>query len=554
MRRRSVGGTFSLAAVVVCALVYSRAFALYDQQARQQSPPPQATFRARVTLVPIDVRVLDRNGKPVTDLKQDDFTILEDGVAQQIRHFRREVLEPGQPGGDLALRAIPALELAPQNRRVFLIMLGRLWLPNVRFKGVEAITRFVRHQLLPQDYVAVSAWNRATEFTTDHERVAQVVERLQRYLDSMNTRAKALSLYNYAGRLIPPGVEAELDGVFQGPADSRVRTVPRAGQILSPQHLEEEIAAVKRSWSGDPVGSSYHVGSPSVRTDARMVGGWLQTLFSAIQYLRYVEGEKHVIYVTMSGLWLPSVEDDRSAAAVASDARVAIHVIQIGGVSNIGWAGVLTTKHLAELTGGQASITEYAERALTRIEQATRAGYLLGYYPSNSNFDGRYRKLTVKVHRPGVTVLCRHGYYAQEKPTPYDARQFVVHDRVMSAAEAEDQIRDIPITVKASIVKGMTISVEVLIDASRISLVDIDGLHLGTLDVAVFCADARENLVGEAWQKMDLRLKADTYQRLLKEGIAYKMEMPVKGMPRYVKVVVYDYRGDLTGSAVSRVR
>jgi hypothetical protein len=55
------------------------------QQVPQQ--PPRPTFRTGVTIVPVDVRVLDRDGKPITDLEQGDFTVLEDGAPQDIRYF-----------------------------------------------------------------------------------------------------------------------------------------------------------------------------------------------------------------------------------------------------------------------------------------------------------------------------------------------------------------------------------------------------------------------------------------------------------------------------------
>ncbi|MEX2662867.1 MAG: hypothetical protein WD227_13130 [Vicinamibacterales bacterium] len=56
-------------------------------------------FRGRVALVPVDVRVLDRQGRPVADLRQADFTILEDGVPQTIGHFAvQEHRASDQPG------------------------------------------------------------------------------------------------------------------------------------------------------------------------------------------------------------------------------------------------------------------------------------------------------------------------------------------------------------------------------------------------------------------------------------------------------------------------
>lgn len=49
---------------------------------------------------------------------------------------------------------------------------------------------------------------------------------------------------------------------------------------------------------------------------------------------------------------------------------------------------------------------------LRRLSDALSAYYLLGYYSTNTNFDGGYRRIEVKLRRPGVQVKARRGYYA----------------------------------------------------------------------------------------------------------------------------------------------
>jgi len=522
--------------------------------------PQTPTFRSRVTLVPIDVRVLDRNGRPVTDLTKDDFTVAEDGVPQQISHFERQALVAGQAdaGVPLVLRKTRALELRPQERRVFLIVLGRYWLPRVQFGIVEAITRFLRERLLPQDYAAVCAWNRATDVTTDHDAVAQVVERLRAYQLSVERspdyRAKLEALYNRWGKPTPPAIRAELDAVFQ-PGTSVVRSVP---QVTSREisgllaQIENHAAAVANAER--PTTAMWTPGGGSGRDVralylARGTTNAVLNVFSAIQYLRYIEGEKHVIYFTPGGLWLPALEDDRDLARIASDARVVIHVTSSGGFDLF---ASMSSKHVAELTGGQAFMNQYPDRALARIEQATRVGYLLGYYPSNGTLDGRHRKVKVTVKRPsGATVLYRHSYQATDEPAPYDQRRFIVQDRIMTAGEYGGEIRDITVTLKASARRG-AVTADALIDLSRIDLQQADGRHAGTLEVAFFCTDSKERLVGQVWQTVDLKLKEDTYARLLTEGLHHTADIAITGSARYVKVVVYDYLSDRLGSAIVR--
>lgn len=53
----------------------------------QHSPPQQSTFGSGATAVVIDVVVRDDKGRPVTGLRQEDFTLVEDGAPQKIGAF-----------------------------------------------------------------------------------------------------------------------------------------------------------------------------------------------------------------------------------------------------------------------------------------------------------------------------------------------------------------------------------------------------------------------------------------------------------------------------------
>src|SRR5688572_28546868 len=83
--------------------------------AQQQPSPVPGTFRSTVTLVPVDVRVLDRDGRAITDLTQNDFTLFENvsrsrsgsshgipSTVRQPRHLRNKAPHSRVPRRSIA--------------------------------------------------------------------------------------------------------------------------------------------------------------------------------------------------------------------------------------------------------------------------------------------------------------------------------------------------------------------------------------------------------------------------------------------------------------------
>src|SRR5690349_14899458 len=88
-------GRFSL---VILAVFLASAFALGRGSAKPLATPtpkpPSLTEESGVLtvetdLVNLDVRVVDRNGRPVNDLRQSDFKVYEEGLPQEIRFFSK---------------------------------------------------------------------------------------------------------------------------------------------------------------------------------------------------------------------------------------------------------------------------------------------------------------------------------------------------------------------------------------------------------------------------------------------------------------------------------
>ena len=285
----------------------------------------------------------------------------------------------------------------------------------------------------------------------------------------------------------------------------------------------------------------------------------LERIFAGIEFMRYLAGEKHLVLLTERNFTLLRREYDKAISAMANDAGVTIDTVQTGGLR--GDMDHSSLKEIAALTGGISSVFRYPREFVDQLHALTSFKYVLAYHPSNPARDGRYRKVDVKVNRRDVTVLFRHGYYASDVLVPSDRRAFVVYRRILAAGQTGDSITDIGLSVKPSYQapqKGVTVPVQATIagtiDAARIAFTKVADRYKGALDLAAFCSDAKETLLGEAWQKIDLNLTEATYRRIMREGIPYSIRVPVKAEPRWSKVVVYDYASDLLGSLAVQVR
>jgi VWFA-related protein len=529
-----------------------------------QTPVPQVpVFRGGTTVVPITITVLDKKGAPVTDLKQSDFTILEDDRPREIinffpQAFQPRLVPPQTPG--VLNRAAPANRLTPQTRRTFLFVLGfgRIQYPT---RAVDGVLAFVRDRLLPQDLVAVLAFNRATELTTDH---AQVERLLERYRDR---HEKVVFDINEFRRRIPPGVpkpplpkwiQDEIDALFTRPVRSATDMLLGMTRV---QPLNEKPYQQAETYEG--VRDRLFRDS-NITVDDAVTLGSLMKVYAGIEYLRYLEGEKHLVYLGY-GLAVPEPgvkwpwdkqEEDRLARR-ASDARVVMDMIHTGGATTSALP-IQAAERMTDLTGGYFTGLRYADDALAIVDQGTRFSYLLGYAPSRPELDGKFRNVVVTVNRPGVTVRFQHGYYAAAEVAPIELQELLTSSRLDAAAGIAQETSSISVTADALMLPRMgarnEIRVDIRIDASQLALTAAGGIRTGQIEVQVYAGDAKEHVVGEWNQRLDLSATDATHAGWLKAGIHHVARVAVSEKPKYIKVVVYDYGSDRLGSAMITVK
>jgi VWFA-related protein len=132
-------------------------FVCFSTLAAQETPPDDV-IKIQSELVALDIQVVSKkNGRPVGSLGKEHFTILEDGVAQEIATFGQD---------KLPLSVTLLFDVSPSVKPVF---------QGVRDGALAALRTFK-----PEDEIAVMAFSGTTgvvqEFTRDRELVAQKIQ------------------------------------------------------------------------------------------------------------------------------------------------------------------------------------------------------------------------------------------------------------------------------------------------------------------------------------------------------------------------------------------
>ena len=198
---------------------------------------------------------------------------------------------------------------------------GRLQYPS---KGVDAVIHFVRNRLLPQDQVAVMAFNRASEFTTNRAATLQVLERFKSRHEDIEAgfRHQMSGLAALYGSLDPAAaLQREIDAIFEGSEGRTTRAVPPA----QTSELQQATTAARRAADNvaradiiagreQTIGDTFNlfagemVGMPFeqyVSTSVETLHD-LGTLYTGIEYLHFLEGEKHILFLTELGFYSPA--------------------------------------------------------------------------------------------------------------------------------------------------------------------------------------------------------------------------------------------------------
>lgn len=231
-------------------------------------------------------------------------------------------------------------------------------------------------------------------------------------------------------------------------------------------------------------------------------------------------------------------------------------------------------RQIAKETGGKAYVnTNGLQDAVADAVQNGSSYYTIAYAPENKNFDGRFRKLQVRVDGGGLNLAYRDGYYADpaERIAAHDAAQItpilaamlhgappstqiIFNTRVLPASDPH--FRDFkfsatPAGENAAHLKGplhRTV-IDLLVDPRGLDLeLAADGTRQDHVEFVAVAYDRDGERVNYVDSKAPIGLDPELYARVRASGFPVRMELDLPAGNYSLRLAVYDLNSGHIGS------
>jgi VWFA-related protein len=417
------------------------------------------TIHTSADLVVVDVVASDSQQNPVHKLTAADFTVMEDGKPQTVKIFEEHQTQPSAP-----LPPAPKLDpgiftnfsIAPANGALNILLLDKLNTPMDAQSVVrDQVLKFLK-DVRPGTRIAI--FSLTTElrllqgFTSNPEILRALVE-------GKKGNQGASPLMNNATEGDQPGAD---DPMYDTMADALGNDPDAATILANLQQFEVEqqsfLLQLRARYTMDALNQLARSMSalPGRKNLIWFSGSFPVNIMPDPDMLTLSANSS-----AKSGAFTPdpfagvaSLEDEfRETVDLLARSQVAVYPIDARGLmvnptmsatqsgstmirKPNGFANANTKffqqtseehgtmEQMAQATGGKAFVNTNGLKEA--VEKAINAGsnyYTIAYTPTNRKWNGDYRKIQVKLDRPGVALAYRRGYFADDPNAPAQKNQ-----------------------------------------------------------------------------------------------------------------------------------
>lgn len=253
----------------------------------------------------------------------------------------------------------------------------------------------------------------------------------------------------------------------------------------------------------------------------------------------------------------------REASAALSSAQIAVYPIDVRGLGSAEmdvtlrsapsnaqrarridtqWSTQSAMKDIAEQTGGEAFYNriDLADAMRRSLDEGANY-YTLAYVPQNHEWNGKYRKIEVKVAVEGAKTRHRNGYYALPD-TPRDAdaaEQLLVEAMQRTVPESTRLLMKVQVLPPNGDRKSVSIDFAVV--AADLDFADApDQKKIAVVEFSAVALDKDWKPAGTASKTIDASLRPETYQSMLRAGFPGHLDLEVKPGKYLLRLGVMD--------------
>jgi len=402
----------------------------------QQGRPPD--FTSLIDLVTNDVIVRDDKGNFIPDLKKEDFEIYEDGVKQEISSMQvitggrvTNVLAPPPPPPPEGIILPPTRPRNDVSGRIFLFFVDDLHLQFHNTGRIRDLFKKISKELVHDGdmfgIVSSGPSSIAQDMTYDKSRLDDAIKKI-------------------AGNELKPDEIIQGPSGAEGPSEVRYRAHVAFSTVNDVLAQLEQIHNRRKALVYVSDGYDFNPFQ-----DARL---GLMDPNSPFAQNEFARSQNQINQQNASDSGTTAAPDPFASqqktneefadadlarelgdlTRTANRANVTMYTIDPRGLVGMGdidqqvdpsqWNEYVrksqdSLRVIAEETGGIAVVNQNDfSKALKKIDAETSDYYVLGYYSGNPDPTRKWRKMVVKVNRPGVSVWSRKEYVLKSPPKP----------------------------------------------------------------------------------------------------------------------------------------
>lgn len=567
---------------------------------------PTTTLRVNSRAVLVDVLVTDKNGNPVTGLKQDAFTVSEQGKPQTISFFEEHNSAAEQArASELQMPAFPPNVFSnfspiPAPPAVNVLLLDSLNTPMEDQVYVHAQAMKFLKSLKPGSRMAIFTMSLGLRF-------------VQGFTDDPALLVAALGSKKRNELDVPELIKSPEDANAQTTVTGLMNQVMPAGPGgTTTAATQAMIDALTGFFSR----------TETAQTDDRAYRT-LQNMQELATFLRGFPGRKNLIWFSeqfpLNFVGIDSAQfngtDTRTETRFEDDlkktlnlltaARVAVYPVDARGVKGntfyeagntlsqtitdpsgvVGVNGAQVTQPMAENTqrdsdqevmqtlardsGGKAFVNgnDFAGIIATVVSSSSDF-YTVSYMPQNEALDGKYRKVDVKIAGGKYNLSFRRGYFADSMDLPgaqpVQSAAAAATDplrpfMVLGMPQTEQilyktLIQPLPPKTEPSANDnpshtGQRYSVDFALDTKDLNLkLENDGTHKGTLVVSLIVFDRYGQISSRRDHLVALNIKPETYAVFQQAGVQLHAEIEAPSSQYWLRTGIYDQASHKVGT------